>query len=132
MCLWGNSMANLNKLEKAEKLVELTGSVISRRKFDSSTPKKHVDLRRALEEDSRELQIELRTKHYSEEQLDALLDFYESEIGKSILQANERIRVEFSDGYREFGKNLAMKLDGSPQLAEIVTKNSTVDRDDDS
>lgn len=125
-------MKKLSKAEKSERLVELTDSGISRRRFDSSIPAEHRDLRRTLEEDSRKLQIELRAKHYSEEQLDALLGFYESEIGTTILHANKRIREEFSDGYRGLGQNLAAKFDGGIRLEEMdVKKDGNMDRDDD-
>jgi len=43
-----------------------------------------------------EQQIEIRLKHFTTEQLEALLEFHESNMGKSILEAQNRISEEFS------------------------------------
>lgn len=125
-------MEKLTKVEKAKRLVELTGSGVARHEFDSSTPAEHIDLRRKLEDESRKLSVELRVKHYSEEQLDALLGFYESEMGKSIQLANQLIRKEHSQGYRSLGQNLAVKIDGGLRLEEFTEKTGiSENRDDD-
>ena len=56
-----------------------------------------------------ELQIKLRAKHMSNDQLDALLDFYTSDMGKSILEAQERIRKETSEAMATLTSNSGSK-----------------------
>jgi len=48
----------------------------------------------------RQEQIELYIKHYEPEQLQALLDFYGTDIGKSILQSQSRVSDELAAGTR--------------------------------
>ena len=48
----------------------------------------------------RQEQIELYIKHYEPEQLQALLDFYSTDIGKSILESQCRVADELAAGTR--------------------------------
>ncbi len=48
----------------------------------------------------RQEQIELYIKHYEPEQLQALLDFYGTDIGKSILESQCRVADELAAGTR--------------------------------
>lgn len=90
-------MSSAGKLEKAKRLVELTGvgrGIATRRSLSVDEP---VDgPRSVLEAQTIEMQIELRAKYMTEEQLDALLEFYGSDMGRSILEAQKRIQVETS------------------------------------
>ena len=101
-------MTNNDKIEKAKRLVHLTGvgrSFIRGKVQERS----HDDPRSAHEKNLKDMQIELRAKHMSSEQLDALLDFYSSDMGKSILDAQERIRVEASDRLASLVENSSTK-----------------------
>ena len=58
-----------------------------------------VDLRNSLEKKSKEFQIELRAKHMTEGQLNALLEFYESDMGISIVKSGQEITKEFKNSF---------------------------------
>lgn len=105
-------------MRKAKELVELTGSG---KRMDMRTPLSE-EFRIGREEQERkliDLNVELRAKHMSEEQLVALLDFYKSDMGRSILEANRIIGVEFRDRFHETisigttGKDGARRIVGS-------------------
>ena len=88
-------MNNEDQYKKAKRLVELTGvgrNYISGSRLEAPPEDSEADRQKTLIEQ----QIELRAKHMVPEQLDALLDFYSSEMGQSILKAQERIRLETS------------------------------------
>ena len=89
-------MNNEETYDKAKRLVELIG--IGRSYIDGPGKEGSPASPRGTHEDFIvDLQVKLRAKHMSNDQLDALLDFYTSEMGKSILQAQERIRKETSE-----------------------------------
>ncbi len=88
-------MSNDDRFEKAKRLAELTDSGRSyirgsKKSVDVDSPRRKHEARMA------ELYIELRAKHMTSVQLDVLLSFYNSDMGKSILDALERIRGEMS------------------------------------
>ena len=88
-----------NKEDLVEKLVELTvrdpvGAI-------SGTPSEldkemHEKLRKRFKEE----QINVRLKHFTLDQVNALLDFYTNEMGRSILESQERIFKEFEAGMK--------------------------------
>lgn len=88
-----------SKKELAEKVVDLT--VMNRvhtfatlnDKPDPATAAKH----RARMRDE---QVALYIKHYETEQLLALLDFYSTDIGKSILESQKRASDDLASGIR--------------------------------
>jgi hypothetical protein len=88
-------MNNEDQYKKARRLVELTG--VGRNYISGSSlevpPEGPEAERQKIMIDH---QIELRAKHMSPEQLNALLEFYSGEMGQSILEAQERIRLETS------------------------------------
>ena len=89
-------MNNEETYNKAKRLVELIG--IGRSYIGGSSKESPPDSPRgAHEEFLVDHQIKLRAKHMSNEQLDALLDFYTNDMGRSILEAQERIRKETSE-----------------------------------
>jgi len=78
------------KRNLAERVVDLT--VMNRAiaiASDSNGP--NADMTKKLRFRMREEQTVLYIKHYETEQLMALLDFYNTEIGKSILASQERL-----------------------------------------
>ena len=84
-----------DQYKKAKRLVELTGvgrNYISGSRLEIPPEGPEADRQRMM----LELQIELRAKHMSPQQLDALLEFYTGEMGQSILEAQELIRLETS------------------------------------
>lgn len=48
----------------------------------------------------RQEQTELYIKHFDSEQLQALLDFYSTDIGKSILESQSKVSDELAAGTR--------------------------------
>jgi len=48
----------------------------------------------------RQEQAELYLKHFTTEQLQALLDFYKTDMGKSILESQSRVSDELAGGIR--------------------------------
>lgn len=90
-------MTDDKKRELAERLVDL--SVMGRAKCvasDNCGPNK--DLMNKMRSRMRQQQISLYCKHFQTEQLQALVDFYSTEMGKSILRSQERISDELSFG----------------------------------
>jgi hypothetical protein len=87
------------RLAKAKKLAELmeTGQQMDDNRH--SAPPKQGDYQKSFEERSRDYQAELRAKHMTEEQLDALIEFYESDMGVSIIRAGARIFSEFKETF---------------------------------
>lgn len=88
-------MSNDDRFEKAKRLAALTDSGQgyfrgSKQTVDPDSPRGKHEAR------MEELHIELRAKHMTSEQLDAMLNFYDSDMGKSIVEAQERIREEMS------------------------------------
>ncbi|NQV69308.1 MAG: DUF2059 domain-containing protein [Pseudohongiella sp.] len=87
------------KRRLAEKVVDLT--VMNRAKtFASDSNGPNAALTEKLSLRMREEQTVLYIKHYETEQLNALLDFYNTEIGKSILASQERLSAEMASGVR--------------------------------
>lgn len=101
-------MSNNELYEKAKRLVELTGvgRGYTRGSRFSMSPN---DPRGKHEEMLVDLQIKLRAKHMTSAQLDALLEFYASEMGHSILEAQERIRKETSETLASLVENSSSK-----------------------
>lgn len=114
-------MSNERLHDKARKLVELTGAG---RSLNNNASKQNPegDPRAKHESMLIEMQIELRAKHMSAAQLDALLGFYTSEMGQSILAAQERIRAETSE-------RMAALVVNSSSIAVRVPKPTKGDSD---
>ncbi len=88
-------MNSEDQYKKAKRLVELTEvgrNYIGGSRFEMPAESPEADRQKKMIEH----QIALRAKLMSPEQLDALLEFYSSEMGQSILEAQERIRLETS------------------------------------
>ncbi|MDO8289177.1 MAG: DUF2059 domain-containing protein [Parvibaculum sp.] len=93
-------MSYNDKLQKAKELIELTGTG---KRMDSGLPRSEQLKALRQEQECRllDLNIELLAKHMSEEQLDVLLNFYKSDMGQSILEANKAISAEFRDRFNQ-------------------------------
>ena len=115
-------MSNDDRFEQAKRLAELTdgGRGYIRGSRTSVTP---GSPRGKHEAKMAELHIELRAKHMTSDQLDALLSFYASDMGKSILDAQERIREEMSSV-------LASTMDDSSTKGVSVPKSKKNNDDD--
>lgn len=112
-------MAAENMKDKAEKLFELTDAV----RFPPvrpNAPPKMQEMRKTLSDGYRDLRIKLFAEHYSEEQLDALLGFYESDFGLSILKTQVEIEKRFKEELSEFMKKLDPGEDG--RLGVIIER----------
>ncbi|MEZ5490271.1 MAG: DUF2059 domain-containing protein [Gammaproteobacteria bacterium] len=87
------------KRELAEKVVDLT--VMSRvRSFANLNGVPDADMTEKLRSRMRQEQTELYIKHFEPEQLLALLDFYNTEIGQSILESQKKVSDELAAGTR--------------------------------
>jgi len=92
-------MSGHQKRELAEKVVDLT--VMHRLKTaarNSNGP--NPELTELFRSKMREQQIELYCKHFETEQLQEILGFYGSEMGKSILESQKRLSDDISSGLR--------------------------------
>ena len=121
-------MASESKTEKATRIYELlyADRIMQRsRKRSSKHMQEAVD---NIYGKITKLQIELREKHYTDEQLDALLDFYDSELGKSITETEGLVAEEFSS---RMNTELESSVDSNytKGLGSIVNKRGS--RDDD-
>lgn len=121
-------MASESKTEKATRIYELlyADRIMQRsRKRSSKHMQEAVD---NIYGKITKLQIELREKHYTDEQLDALLDFYDSELGKSITETEGLVAEEFSS---RMNTELESSVDSNytKGLGSIVNKREH--RDDD-
>lgn len=110
-------MSEENKLRKARELVELTGSG-RRMNFGASRSEEFRALQEEHERKLTDLNVALRAKHMSEEQLDALLDFYRSDMGRSILETNRIIGAEFRDRFHEAVSISRPGKDGAAWIAD--------------
>lgn len=109
-----------DRIEKARELAQLTGAGKRASFGKNSSSGKPDDLKKVLEEKSLSIHIGLRAKHMIEKQLDALLEFYKSEMGASILVAQEAIKIEYGDTFIE-------KLNASSDIVDEpdMQKNSS-------
>ncbi|MEX0963853.1 MAG: DUF2059 domain-containing protein [Pseudohongiellaceae bacterium] len=82
------------KLQFVERLVELTlGNLASEPDPSTSTNNEFAN---ALREKFRQQQIDLRMKYFEPEQIVALLEFYDTPMGRSILQKQAKIEQEIA------------------------------------
>jgi len=91
-------MSGDQKRELAEKVVDQT--VMHRMKITSDSNGSNPQLTEKFRSQMREQQIDLYCKHFEIEQLQALLDFYSTEMGKSILESQKRLSGDISSGLR--------------------------------
>ena len=93
------------KRKLAEEIVDLT--VMNKfRAFSDSTSQKSLDSLNRARIRMREEQIELYVKHFEIEQLNAILDFYGTDMGKSILSSHERMSDELASGVKLVSSNV--------------------------
>lgn len=94
-----NKVDTDKKRELAEKVVDLT---VMNRIRSSATLNGSPDPEMAerSRQRMRQEQIELYIKHYEPEQFLALLDFYSTDIGKSILESQRKVSDELAAGTR--------------------------------
>ncbi|PCH61700.1 MAG: hypothetical protein COC19_04495 [SAR86 cluster bacterium] len=92
-------MNSEEKRELAETVVDMT--VMNRfRIFSSNSDGYDAKMSEIARFRMREEQTALYAKHYQSKQLTALLDFYSSEMGKSILTSQERVADEMASGVK--------------------------------
>ena len=88
-----------SKRELAEKVVDLT--VMNRaRSFATTNGASDPAMAEKIRLRMRQEQIELYMKHYEPEQFVALLDFYNTDIGRSILESQSKVSDELAAGTR--------------------------------
>lgn len=88
-----------SKRDLTEKVVDLT--IMNRfRATATSNGKPDPEMAEKLRLRMREEQIVLHLKHFESEQLSALLEFYGTEVGASILKSQEQIASEIQAGFR--------------------------------
>lgn len=112
-------MTDKNKTSKARKLFELADSHLM--EFPPIRPGAPEQFRRIAESVrtmTRDLRIELIEKHYSQAQLDALIAFYETGMGESILQSRQALEQEFKARFKEVLDQQKPDSDGG--LKEII------------
>jgi len=85
------------RLGKSRKLAALMRSEQPKATIETGIPSSTV----SVEEKSRAYQIELRAKHMTEEQIDALIAFYESDMGRSIIESSAKISREFKENFHK-------------------------------
>ena len=87
------------KLGLVERLVDLTVrnpvGAISGNPTDID-----MEMHEQIRQRARQQQIDVRLKHFTTEQVRALLDFYESDMGRSIIESEKRIAEEFIAGFQ--------------------------------
>ena len=87
------------KRELAEEVVDLT--VMNRvRSSASKNGAPDPDMAEKMRQRMRQQHIELYMKHYNPDQLIALLEFYKTGIGKSILESQKRVSDDLAAGTR--------------------------------
>ena len=111
-----------DRIEKAKELAKLTGVGKRFEIGKDSNSGNPSDFRGILEEKSLKIHIELRAKHMTEKQLDAFLEFYKSEMGASILVAQEAIQNEFRATFIE-------KINASSNLVNEASMNPNKQKD---
>ena len=87
------------KRRLAEEVVDLT--VMNRfRSFSAGSTGRSADGDMQARVRMRQQQTELYKKHFEVEQLTAILDFYRTELGESILTSHERLVDDMASGFR--------------------------------
>lgn len=109
-------MSDEEKRKLAEKVVDLT--VMNRAKaFASDSNGPNAEMTEKLRLRMREEQTVLYIKHYETEQLMALLDFYSTETGKSILASQERLSNDMASGIRLVSEEVREGSPGKPFMS---------------
>ena len=88
----GALMQSDEKKKLVEKLVDLTVRDLMSESDRSMSTGKEFSSR--MRKKFRQEQIDLRLKHFESEQIRALLDFYDTAMGKSILESQSKIDHE--------------------------------------
>ena len=125
-------MSSERKRELARKLLDARGEWLaeSRRgiieKMTANNPERMNKIRATVFERLRNLQIDLHAEFFSEEQLIAELDFYESDIGKSIVKnrilMNEELKRRGPVTFADLDAELKSELKGGAGHIEAHLK----------
>jgi len=106
-------MDTREKRKLAEKVVDLT--VMNRARATATVNNKpDPEMTEKLKLRMREEQTELYVKHFDSDQLLALLDFYTTEMGKSILESQKRVSGDISSGMRIVSGDASAGAPGKP------------------
>ena len=89
-------MTEDERREAVKRLFELRRE-FSAGKVREDTPDAIKEMRGRVHEKVREAAAELYVEHFSDEQLNAMLDFYGSELGQSIIETQSLIRDRISE-----------------------------------
>jgi len=101
-------MSEDSKIQKAREITSITEA--ARRKSGNDSASVGDEVRQKLQAAQTEISVELFAKHMSEEQLDAMLEFYRSEIGESIMIAQQAISGEYQQILRQKLAELSKEL----------------------
>ena len=116
-----------NKRKLVEKLVELTvRDPVS--EVTGSASEIGLELREKLRERFKEQQVNIRLRHFSEDQLKALVGFYETDMGISILEAQNRISEELAAGIELISSGVFEELQQSIDQESNSRATSTRDQ----
>ncbi|MEQ8314756.1 MAG: hypothetical protein RL839_04785 [Gammaproteobacteria bacterium] len=121
-------MNSESKKQKAYRLFELTYTPSS--DFPPVNPDASDAMKKSQEDAAskiRELRVNLIEKHYTEDQLDALIQFNESEMGKSIRDVRVAIQNDFKTEVPKLLNQL--NSDNSGNLGAIVRVEEPKDDD---
>lgn len=99
-------MSQDDKWKMAERLVELILKDSFPPKLRPNAPALMKEMLNTVGNKVNDLQVELHAKHYSEDQLRTLLNFYESDMGASILLAQSDISTEFKSRFSEISADV--------------------------
>lgn len=94
-------MSQVDKLKMAKRLVELTIKSSFPLIGNTDIPEEMKERGNVIREKYNELQIELHAKYHSSDQLKTLVNFYESEMGASILRARAEMSKEFKTRFKD-------------------------------
>ena len=87
--------------EKAIKFFELTNTADFPRPIKPNAPERMKQIHQLMSDSFRELKIGLIEKHYTDDQLDALINLYESDLGTSILDSQVSLENEIREKWPE-------------------------------
>jgi hypothetical protein len=98
-------VTNHDKQQAALELVRLR-RLLSRAGLRDNAPAQIKQLRERHLEQLQAVMAQLYAEHFSDEQLQALLDFYESDLGKAIIETESEISKQFQERVKELAAQL--------------------------
>ena len=99
------SMTQMEKQKLAERLVDLTMKDRFPGPLAEGATEARKEMRQRRGDKFMQLWAEIYAKHYADEQLLAILNFYESDIGRSILDTRPALTAEFNSRIAELSSS---------------------------